>query len=170
MALLKVLTAPDPRLHIVATPVAEVNDAVRKIMADMLETMYKEEGVGLAATQVGIDQRIIVMDVNVDPKGQPQPLKMANPEVIWASTETIKDFEACLSVPEQSAEVTRPRTVKVRYLDENGVSQEIEGDGLLAKCVQHEIDHLNGILFIDYLSRLKRDIIIRKINRLKRYN
>lgn len=170
MALLKVLTEPDPRLHIVAKPVEQVDDTIRQIMSDMLETMYHEQGVGLAATQVGIDKRIIVIDVSSDLKNKPQPLKMANPEIIWASEETKKDFEACLSVPEQQAEVTRAVAVKIRYLDEHGKNQELEGDGLLAVCIQHEIDHLNGILYIDHLSRLKRSIILRKLSRLKRYN
>lgn len=170
MALLTVLTEPDPRLHVVAKPVTVVDDEIRRLMADMLETMYKEEGVGLAATQVGVEKRVIVMDVHAgEEEKAPWPLKMANPEILWTSSTCEKAMEGCLSVPEQRGEVTRPDAVKIRYLDENGEPRDLEGDGLLARCIQHEIDHLNGVLYIDHLSTLKRDMIRRKLLRLKRY-
>lgn len=164
MALLPVLIAPDPRLKIKAKPVEAVDDAIRSLMSDMLETMYANDGMGLAATQVGIDKRIIVMDLNAgEESAPPNVMKFANPEVLWASPETRVEFESCLSVPDQYGAVERPAKVKVRYLDENNDPKEIETDGLFAQCIQHEIDHLDGILYIDHLSRLKREIILRKL-------
>lgn len=165
MALLPILTAPDPRLKSVAKPVEAVDDEVRQLMSDMLETMYTHVGYGLAATQVGIDKRVIVMDINIEDEENKPPmvLKMANPEVLWASSETSEFDEACFSVPAQHAKVTRPAQVRIRYLDENNKARELEADGLLATCIQHEIDHLNGILFIDHLSVLKREMIVRKL-------
>jgi peptide deformylase len=170
MAILKILTAPDPRLKVVAKPIEQVDDGVRQLMDDMLETMYAEDGMGLAATQVGVARRVIVMDVNVcDENLPPNPLKMANPEIFWVSQETRSLNEGCLSVPEQRGVVVRPAFVKVRYLDENNNPCEIEADGDLASCIQHEIDHLNGKLFIDHLSRLKRDMILKRLQKIKRY-
>ncbi len=164
MALLPVLIAPDPRLKIKAKPVETVDDAVRSLMSDMLETMYANDGMGLAATQVGIDKRVIVIDLNAGEEGAPPlVMKLANPEVLWASKETLVEFESCISVPDQHGAVERPAKVKVRYLDENNTPKEFEADGLLAICIQHEIDHLDGILYIDHLSRLKREIILRKL-------
>ncbi|NBT84997.1 MAG: peptide deformylase [Alphaproteobacteria bacterium] len=167
MARLTVLTIPDPRLRIKAEPVAQVDDALRQFMADLMETMYAEDGVGLAATQVGINKRVIVFDLSDNFPDLP-PIKMANPEIIWHSKETIIEQESCLSVPEQFANVKRFKAVRVRYLDEHNQSQEIEGEDLLAKCLQHEIDHLDGIVYIDHLSTLKRQLIIQKVQKLKK--
>lgn len=165
MALLPILTAPDPRLKKKAKPVAKVDEGVKKLMADMLETMYAAPGVGLAAPQVGVGLRVIVLDVARE--GEPKaPMKLVNPEIVWASDDDASYEEGCLSVPEHYAEVVRPRAVKVRYLDESGTAREVEAEGLLATCLQHEIDHLDGILFLQHLSPLKRDLIKRKIKKL----
>jgi peptide deformylase len=163
MALLTVLTAPDPRLKIKAKPVTAVDDDVRRLMDDMLETMYAHEGMGLAATQVGVDKRVVVIDLNAGEEGEPLVMKLANPEILWASEETSLSDEACLSVPNLHGAVVRATKVKIRYLNEHNEVIEIDGDGLLARCIQHEIDHLDGILYIDHLSRLKREIILRKL-------
>jgi peptide deformylase len=169
MALLTILTAPDPRLKIKAKPVEAVDDSVRSIMDDMLETMYTNEGFGLAATQVGIDKRIIVIDLNADDESAPpRVIKLANPEITWKSEETCIEDEACMSVPNVYAPVERPVKAKLRYLDENNTTIEVETDGLFARCIQHEIDHLDGILYIDRISRLKRDILLRKVNKARR--
>jgi len=167
MALLPILTAPDPRLKKKAKPVAAVDDGIRQLMADMLETMYAAPGIGLAAPQVGVSKRVIVLDPTRD--GEPaNPLKMANPEIVWVSDDDNAYEEGCLSVPEHYAEVVRPRAVKLRYLDETGAPRELEAEGLLATCVQHEIDHLDGVLFIDHLSSLKRNMILRKLLKEKK--
>ena len=167
MAVLPILTAPDPRLKVVSKPVEKVDDSIRKLMADMLETMYASAGVGLAAPQVGIPKRVIVMDVARE--GEPaRPLKMANPEVLWRADEETVCEEGCLSVPDQYSEVSRPRAVKVRYLDEQNEIREMDADGFLATCIQHEIDHLNGVLFIDHISALKRNIIVRKLTKARK--
>jgi len=164
VALLPVLIAPDPRLKIKAKPVEAVDDTIRCLMDDMLETMYANDGMGLAATQVGVDKRVIVMDLNAgDENAPPMIMKLANPEVLWTSDETLVDFESCFSVPNQHGAVERSTKVKIRYLDENNAQKEIEADGLLSVCIQHEIDHLDGILYIDHLSALKRQIILRKL-------
>lgn len=169
MSQLTILTAPDPRLTKVATPIASVTDDIRQLMDDMLETMYANEGMGLAATQVGVLKRVIVIDLNAGEEDlPPTPLKMANPEILWQSETTSHLMEACLSVPYQRGDVERPSSVKIRYLDEHNIIHEINADGMMATCVQHEIDHLNGILYIDHLSRLKRDIILRKLQKLKK--
>lgn len=167
MALLPILTAPDPRLKKKAKPVAKVDDGVRTLMADMLATMYAAPGIGLAAPQVGVGLRVIVLDVAREGE-PPAPMKLANPEIVWASEDDATYEEGCLSVPEHYAEVVRPRAVKVRYLDETGAAREIEADGLLATCLQHEIDHLDGILFLDHLSALKRNMILRKLLKEKK--
>lgn len=164
MAIRPIVFIPDPILRKVAEPVASVDDGVRRLMADMLETMYDGEGVGLAAPQVGVSTRVIVMDCNDDGE-MSSPLKMANPEIISSSSEMATGEEGCLSIPNHRGEVSRPIEVVVRYLDDDNKSQEMEFQGLGAVCVQHEIDHLNGVLFIDYLSRLKRDMIIRKMTK-----
>lgn len=169
MTVLKVLTAPDPRLKVIAKPVACVDDEIRLLMANMLETMYAYDGVGLAATQVGVAKRVIVMDINFGNDSlKPNPMKMANPEILWTSEDEQTLNEGCLSVPEQRAVVSRPAMVKIRYVDENNTPQELDADGDLACCIQHEIDHLNGKLFIDHLSRLKREMIIKKVMKIKR--
>lgn len=168
MTLLNVLTVPDPRLRIKAKPVSIVDDKIRTIFDDMVETMYAEDGIGLAAPQVGIDLRLIVIDISDSAPGT-AVLKMANPEITWHSIETSVCNEGCLSVPEQRAEVSRPKAIKMNYLDENGILQHIESDDILATCIQHEIDHLNGKLYIDYLSSLKRQMFINKVKRIKKY-
>lgn len=171
MSLLTILTAPDPRLKKVATPVEAVTDEIRQLMDDMLETMYANDGAGLAATQVGVLKRVVVMDLHAGEDRSAKPLKMVNPEILWRSDETVKQVEACLSVPEQRGVVERSVRVKIRFLDENNTVQEMEADEIFAVCVQHEIDHLDGILYIDHLSRLKREIILtrlKKTNRSKR--
>ncbi|WP_337997494.1 peptide deformylase [Oleispirillum naphthae] len=167
MAILPIVVAPDPVLKAKAKPVAAVDDEIRQLMDDMLETMYAAPGIGLAAPQVGVSKRVIVLDV-AHKDEPPAPLCLANPQVIWASEELACYEEGCLSVPKQYAEVERPAVVKVRFLGRDGKKHEIEADGLLATCVQHEIDHLDGILFIDYLSNLKRNMILRKLRKEQR--
>ncbi len=167
MALLSILTAPDPRLKAKAKPVERVDQGVRRLMDDMLETMYGAPGIGLAAPQVGVSKRVIVLDIAKE--GEPRaPFKLANPQLVWVSEEDVVFEEGCLSVPEHYAEVARPAAVRIRYLDYENELREIEASGLLATCLQHEIDHLDGILFIDHLSSLKRSIILRKLLKAKK--
>ena len=167
MTTLKIYTAPDPVLKKVAAPVTAVTDETRTLLNDMLETMYAAPGSGLAAPQVGVSQRLIVVDVSRD-KENPTPYKMVNPEIIAVSDEDSSYEEGCLSLPQHYADVVRPARVTVRYLDENGKSNTLEADGLLATCIQHEIDHLEGILFVDHISALKRNIILRKLLKAKK--
>ena len=167
MALLPIITAPDPRLKKKCEPVEQVDEEIRTLMDDMLETMYAAPGIGLAAPQVGVTKRVLVLDVAKD-EDDPEPLCMANPEITWASEEKNVYEEGCLSVPEQYADVKRPKKVRVRFLDKNNETQEIEADDLLATCVQHEMDHLEGVLFVDYLSSIKRGMILRKVQKAKR--
>lgn len=167
MALLPIITAPDPRLEAVSTPVEAVTDEVRRQLDDMLETMYAAPGIGLAAIQVGIAKRMLVIDVSREGEDK-QPLYIVNPEFTWLSDEDKVYEEGCLSLPEQYAEVARPAEVKIEYLDYNGEKQELHADGLLAVCLQHEIDHLDGILFVDHISALKRNMILRKLLKQKR--
>jgi peptide deformylase len=162
MTLLTVLHYPDPRLHKVAKPVAVVDDRVRKIVADMAETMYDAPGVGLAATQVDIHERIIVIDVSEE---QNQLMVFINPELVWASAEKKAWREGCLSVPEFFDEVERPDEIRVKALDVNGKPFEIKADGLLSVCLQHEMDHLLGKVFVEYLSFLKRNRISLKMKK-----
>ena len=190
MTILPLVIAPDPRLKQKSSPVEKVGDDIRAFMDDMLDTMYASNGIGLAAVQVGVHQRILVMDLEYGsnryaetdhhhhdgccdheherPEGK--PIYMVNPEIIEESDEQNCYDEGCLSFPGQYAEVTRPKQVKVKYLDYDGKEQVLEADGLLATCVQHEIDHLDGITFVDYLSRMKRDMIIKKIEKQKKHN
>lgn len=156
---------PAPVLRKVAEPVESVNDDIRQLMEDMLETMRHEHGLGLAAPQIGLSVRVIVMDCSDEDAKEPVIWKMANPEIISSSEDTASMEEGCLSIPGYRGEVTRPAEVEVKYLDETGTENIMKADGLLAACVQHEIDHLNGKLFIDYLSRAKRDLIIRKMTK-----
>ncbi len=167
MAQLSIITAPDPRLKIKARPVPAVDDKVRRLMDDMLDTMYGAIGVGLAAPQVGQSSRVIVLDVAREGE-KPQPMKLANPEIIWRSEELATGNEGCLSLPEHYAEVTRPAKIRLRYLDYQNEIRELEASGLLAMCLQHEIDHLDGILFVDHISSLKRSMILRKLTKAKR--
>ena len=167
MTILTILEAPHPILKTRSAPVARVDDAVRKLMDDMLETMYAAPGVGLAAPQIGVTKRIVVLDVTRDDE-QGDPVRLVNPEIVWRSPEQTVREEGCLSLPEQFAEVRRPEAVRVRYLDETGAEREIAGSGLLARCLQHEIDHLDGVLFTDYLTPLKRNMIMRKLAKARR--
>lgn len=164
MSKLQIVNVPDPILKKMSDPVGQVDDELRRLMDDMLETMYDAPGIGLAAIQVAIPKRVIVLDTEGDEEER-QPLFLVNPEITWSSDDLNVYNEGCLSVPEHYAEVERPASVKVRYLDYDGVEQEQLMDGLTATCVQHEIDHLNGVVFIDYLSRLKRNMIIKKIQK-----
>ena len=161
MALLPILTAPDPALKKISQPVKQVDASVRRLMDDMLETMYHAPGIGLAAPQVGVLKRVIVLDIAREGE-EPQPLRIANPEIVWVSDDDATYNEGCLSVPEHYADVVRPAACRVKYIDHENKPQEIAAEGLLATCLQHEIDHLNGVLFIDHLSRLKRDRIVEK--------
>ncbi|MDJ0951345.1 MAG: peptide deformylase [Alphaproteobacteria bacterium] len=167
MAKLPIITAPDPRLKRISQPVDSVDGEIRKLMDDMLETMYAAPGIGLAAPQVGVLRRVIVVDVAREGE-EPQPLKLANPEVLWASDEEATFEEGCLSLPEQFAEVVRPAKARIRYLDEEDEIREIEAEGMLATCIQHEIDHLDGVLFVDHISALKRNMILRKLSKAKK--
>ena len=167
MAILPILVAPHPVLKQKCEPVAEVTDDIRQLLDDMLATMYDAPGVGLAAPQVGVSKRILVVDC-APRDADPQPMKLINPEIITASDELSTYEEGCLSFPDQYADVKRPARVTVRYLDENGTQQEIDADGLLATCIQHEIDHLDGIVFVDHLSTVKRGMIMRKLQKLMR--
>lgn len=166
MAKRPILTVPHPILKTKADPVDSVNDAVRAQMDDMLETMA-DIGIGLAANQIGMLNRVLVMDVDRD-GFQTGPICMANPEIFWFSDEISQMDEGCLSIPGQYALVERPARVKVRYLDYHGKIAELDAQGLVSHCVQHEIDHLNGILCIDYLSSLKRRMIVRKVEKMKK--
>ena len=166
MALLPILRYPDPRLKSLARPVAEVNDEIKRLVRDMAETMYEAPGIGLAAPQVGVTKRLIVMDCIKE--GEPEPMALVNPEIIWSSEDLTVYEEGCLSIRDQYAEVKRPAEVQVRWTDLEGAVQERHFTGLWATCVQHEIDHLDGRLFIDYLGPLKRQMITRKMEKLKR--
>ena len=167
MALLPILTAPDPALKKISQPVKQVDASVRKLMDDMLETMYHAPGIGLAAPQVGVLKRVIVLDLAREGE-EPQPLRIANPEIAWVSEDDATYNEGCLSVPEHYADVVRPAACRVKYLDQDNKQQEIAAEGLLATCLQHEIDHLDGVLFIDHLTSLKRNMILRKLLKAKK--
>ena len=167
MAVLPIIVAPDPRLKQVAKPVDKVDAETRRLMDDMLETMYKAPGIGLAAPQVGVLKRVIVVDIAREDE-KPQPLRMANPELIAVAEDDAVYNEGCLSLPEHYADVTRPAAIKVRYLDHENEIRELEADGLLATCIQHEMDHLDGILFVDHLTALKRNMILRKLLKAKK--
>ena len=167
MAVLPLVKAPDPRLKLISEPVSQFDSALRRFMADMLETMKDASGIGLAAIQVGVPKRVAVIDL--DPGGpSSKPIYLVNPRVVDVSGELATYHEGCLSVPEIWDDVKRPTRVKVEFTDERGKPQTIEAEGLLATCVQHEIDHINGLLFIDHLSKLKRSIALRKSAKLKR--
>ena len=165
MAKLPIVTLPDPILRKASEPIARVDAGVRKPADDMLETMYAAPGVGLAAVQVGEPRRLIVLDTAKGDDEPPQPLVMINPQIVSLGAEMRKHEEGCLSIPDVRVEIERPATLVVRFLDRDGKPQQIEAEGLLATAIQHEIDHLNGKLIIDFLSRLKRDIIVRKFKK-----
>ena len=163
-----ILIHPDPRLKKVCAPVSDITDDLRKLADDMLETMYDAPGIGLAAPQIGVLDRLIVLDCVKEEGEAPRPLVMFNPQIVSASDETNVYEEGCLSSPDQFAEITRPKEVEVAWMDRDGNARQEVFDGLWATCVQHEIDHLNGKLFIDYLKPLKRQMITRKMQKLKR--
>lgn len=168
---MKIITVPDPVLKTVAQPVARVDDAIRRQMDEMLTTMYNAPGIGLAANQVSLLNRVLVMDLSErEGTDEKAPIFMANPEIIWKSEEPSVMEEGCLSIPGQFAEVQRPAKVRVKYLGYNNEEAELEAEGLLSHCVQHEIDHLNGVLFIDYLSSLKRNMLLKKLEKWKKEN
>ncbi|MFM8821179.1 MAG: peptide deformylase [Phenylobacterium sp.] len=167
MALLEILTVPNPVLKQVSAPVTAVDDDLRRLMDDMLETMYAAPGIGLAAIQVGVPRQVIVMDLARQGE-PPEPRYFVNPEILWASEETAPYEEGCLSVPEVYDEVDRPARVKLRYLDYHGREVVEDAEGLFAVCVQHEMDHLKGVLFIDHLSRLKRERAVARVRKLAR--
>lgn len=169
MAKLKIYEYPDPVLKQKAAPVEKVDDGLRRLLDDMLETMYAAAGVGLAAPQVGVLKRVIVIDTHDEEEGEaPRPLFLVNPEIVARSEEKICHEEGCLSVPDQHAEVMRFAEVRVRYLDYHGEAKEVAADGLLAIALQHEIDHLDGILYIDRISRLKRQMLLKKLQKCGR--
>jgi peptide deformylase len=167
MALLPIIVAPDPRLKQVAKPVDKVDAEVREFMRDLLETMYHAPGIGLAAPQVGRLSRIIVADI-AKSEDTRAPLMMANPEIVAVSDDDSAYEEGCLSLPDHYADVVRPAWAEIAYLDENGASRKIRAEGLLATCLQHEIDHLDGILFVDHISALRRNMILRKLLKAKK--
>lgn len=175
MARLEVLTVPHPMLREKAKPIEKIDTRIGKLMDDMLQTMYEDDGIGLAANQVGVLDRVIVVDVS-DTRDGSEALIMANPEIIWESEEEFTYREGCLSVrPDATkttadlyANVTRPEAIRVKFMDRNGDEQEIEASELFSQCIQHEMDHLDGILFIDHISTLKRSMILKKIEKLKK--
>ena len=167
MSTKRILIEPDPILRKKCTPLEHVDDNTRKLMNDMLETMYKAPGIGLAAIQVGILKRIVVIDISREEEKK-SPLFLINPVIIFKSKFTSVYEEGCLSLPGQFAEIERPAECQIKYIDYDGKKKEMKAYGLLATCIQHEVDHLNGILFIDYLSKLKRDMIIKKLVKNKK--
>ncbi len=172
MAILHIFETPDPILREISTPVEKVDDELRALIADMFETMYEAPGIGLAAVQVGVPKRLLVMDLQEPEEEGGEPVKeprvFINPEILSHSDHEVPYTEGCLSVPDQYAEVMRPDKIRARWLDENGTQQEQDFDGLLAICLQHEMDHLEGVLFIDHLSKLKRDMVLKKLAKTRR--
>ena len=172
MAILPIVEVPDPRLRQISSPVEKVDDEVRALISDMFETMYAAPGIGLAAIQVGVPKRLLVIDLQ-EPKeegGEPvkDPRVFINPDILRTSDQDVPYTEGCLSIPDQYADVDRPDRIRARWLDETGKPHEEEIDGLLAVCLQHEMDHLEGILFIDHLSRLKREMVLKKLAKLRK--
>jgi peptide deformylase len=167
MAIREIIKLPDKRLRLISEPVKQIDAGIRKLVDDMFETMYKAPGIGLAAIQVGVAKRVITMDLSKK-EDDHEPQMFINPEILWQSEERAKFEEGCLSIPDYYEEVERPSAVKVKYLDLAGKKREIDAKGLLATCLQHEIDHINGILFIDHLSKLKRDRVIKKFTKAAR--
>jgi len=172
MAVLPIVEVPDPRLRLISKPVEQVTDETRAFVRDMIDTMYDANGIGLAAIQVGVDSRILVIDLQDEKDEEDKPIKAPhayiNPEILSVSEELSSYNEGCLSIPEQYADVARPASCRVRWLDEQGSSHEEDLTGLLSTCMQHEIDHLNGVLFIDHISRLKRDMVMKKLAKMRR--
>lgn len=180
MAVLPLVVLPDPRLKQVSEPVGPIDEGVRTLVADMLDTMYAAPGIGLAAVQVGVLRRIAVVDVTPEPDEEEgggedakaparNPIVLIDPEIVWSSEEVRSHNEGCLSIPEYYEEVERPDRIRVRFRGLDGAEQELEADGLLATCIQHEVDHLDGVLFIDHLSRLKRERCIKKFAKAARH-
>ena len=167
MSVRPILTAPDPRLKAVSTDVGAVDDEIRRLIDDMADSMYAADGIGLAAVQIGVAKRVIVMDLD-QKSGKKNPRAFVDPKIVWASEETATFEEGCLSVPEIWESVDRPARIKCEYLDRDGKAQVLEADGLLATCLQHEMDHLEGVLFIDHISKLKRSMALRKLSKAKR--
>jgi peptide deformylase len=161
MAVREIIILPDKRLRLVSEPVKQIDAGIKKLVDELFETMYDAPGIGLAAIQIGIPKRVITLDLSKKEDNQ-EPQVFINPEIVWTSDETAKYEEGCLSIPDYYEEVERPAEVKVKYLDRDGKPREIAAKGLLATCLQHEIDHINGVLFIDHLSKLKRDRVIKK--------
>ncbi|MDK2769139.1 MAG: peptide deformylase [Sphingomonas sp.] len=172
MAILPIVEVPDPRLKTVSTPVEKVDDELRALIADMFDTMYDAPGIGLAAIQVGVPKRVIVMDLQEEEDEEGKPIKaprvFINPEILDPAAEMNTYTEGCLSVPDQFADVDRPATCRVKWLDEQGVAHDEVFTGLLATCIQHEMDHLEGIVFLDHLSRLKRQMLMKKLEKARR--
>mgnify|MGYP002631958215 CR=1 FL=1 len=167
MTLLPIIIAPDPRLKAICKPVDKVDKEIRTLMDNMLQSMHAANGIGLAAPQIGVTKRVIVIDVAREEE-DPKPIRMANPEIIWVSDDDELHEEGCLSLPEHYSDVVRPGAVKVRYLDYQNEIRELDADGILAVCVQHEMDHLDGVLFVDHISALKRNMILRKLTKQKK--
>ncbi|GAA0731058.1 peptide deformylase [Sphingomonas japonica] len=172
MAILPIIEIPDPRLRLISEPVERIDDTVKTLVADMFETMYDAPGIGLAAIQVAEPRRILVIDLQEEEDAEGKPIRdprvFINPEILSVSDETRVYNEGCLSIPEQYAEIERPATCRARWLDLDGTAHETEFDGLLATCLQHEMDHLNGIVFTDHLSRLKRDMVLKKLAKMRK--
>ena len=175
MAILPIVEVPDPRLRLVCAPVEAIDDEVRQLVADMADTMYAAHGIGLAAIQVGVARRVVVIDLQEresedeeKPEAVRDPRAYINPELVSVSDETSRYSEGCLSIPEQYAEVERPARCRVAWLDLDGARHEEDMDGLMATCMQHEIDHLNGVLFIDHITRLKRDMLLKKLAKARK--
>jgi peptide deformylase len=164
MAVRDILKLPDKRLRLVSEPVKRIDAGVRALVDDMFETMYAAPGIGLAGIQIGAAKRVVVVDLSKKDETH-KPMVFINPEIIWESEETATHEEGCLSIPEYYEEVERPGTVKVKYLDLDGKTHEVTADGLFATCIQHEIDHTNGVLFIDHISKLKRDRVVKKFSK-----
>ena len=167
MTVRPILTAPDPRLQAISTDVEAVTNEIRQLADDMADSMYAADGIGLAAVQIGVAKRILVIDLD-QKDGARTPVAYINPRITWASEETAVFEEGCLSVPEIWDDVERPARIKCEYLDRDGKAQVLEADGMLATCLQHEMDHLNGVLFIDHLSRLKRSMAVKKLTKAKK--
>jgi peptide deformylase len=164
MAVRDILIIPDKRLRLMSEPVKTVDKPLRTLIDDMFETMYAAPGIGLAAIQIGVPQRVVTMDLAKKDESK-QPQVFINPAIAWSAQETAIAEEGCLSIPDYYEEVTRPKAVRVKYLDLDGKEHEVEAEGLLATCLQHEIDHINGVLFIDYISKLKRDMVLKKFKK-----
>ena len=167
MTVRPILTAPDPRLKAISTPVKKVDGDIRKLVQDMADSMYAADGIGLAAVQIGVPSRVIVMDLD-QKDGKKDWRVFINPKILWASEEMATYEEGCLSVPEIYDDVDRPARIRAEYLDLDGQRVEIEADGMLATCLQHEMDHLEGVLFIDHLSKLKRAMLLKKLTKAKK--